>query len=130
MTRSKWYPVLGWCVVIFALSTTWFSAANTSRVIEPIFGMLFPAMTPAAIGVCHVLTRKLAHFTIYAVLYWLLARGPLAGRPGLALLLCVIFALTDEGHQYFVMGRNASLYDVGLDSSGALFSRFLITAIK
>ena len=53
----------------------------------------------------------------------------MADRPYLALMLCVIYALTDEGHQAFVPGRTASLYDVALDSTGALFSHFLTTAI-
>ena len=57
------------------------------------------------------------------------ACGPMKERPYLALMLCVVYALTDEGHQVFVPGRTASLYDVALDSTGALFSHFLTTAI-
>jgi VanZ family protein len=76
-----------------------------------------------------MLVRKLAHFTEYGILFWLLIRGPMAERPYLALMLCVVYALTDEGHQVFVPGRTASLYDVALDSTGALFSHFLTTAI-
>jgi VanZ family protein len=53
----------------------------------------------------------------------------MAQRPYLALMLCVVYALTDEGHQVFVPGRTASLYDVALDSTGALFSHFLTAAI-
>jgi VanZ family protein len=73
--------------------------------------------------------RKLAHFTNYAILFWLLIRGPLEGRPYVALGCCIIYAFLDEGHQIFVPGRTASLYDVALDSSGALFSRFLNSAV-
>jgi VanZ family protein len=71
------------------------------------------------------LVRKSAHFTEYAALFWLLVRGPMARRPYAALALCVIYAMLDEGHQMFETGRSASLYDVALDSSGALFSNFL-----
>ena len=77
----------------------------------------------------HALVRKSAHFTEYGVLFWLLLRGPMAGRPYLALTVCVLYAFLDEGHQMFVQGRTASLYDVALDSTGALFSRFLNLAI-
>ena len=63
------------------------------------------------------------------MLFWLLVRGPMAGRPQLALLACAIYAFGDEGHQMFVVGRTASLYDVALDFSGALFSRFLHLAL-
>jgi VanZ family protein len=45
-------------------------------------------------------------------------------------MLCVGYAFLDEGHQIFAAGRTPSLYDVALDSSGALFSRFLHAAIS
>jgi VanZ family protein len=126
---SEWIPVLIWGAVIFTLSTSAFSAANTSRIIDPILRWLIPGISAASVDVCHMLVRKAAHFTEYGILFWLLARGPMANRPYLALMLCVVYALTDEGHQVFVPGRTASLYDVALDSTGALFSHFLTTAI-
>jgi VanZ family protein len=126
---SEWIPVLIWGAVIFTLSTSAFSAANTSRIIDPILRWLIPGISAASVDVCHMLVRKAAHFTEYGILFWLLARGPMANRPYLALMLCVVYALTDEGHQVFVPGRTASLYDVALDSTGALFSHFLSTAI-
>jgi len=115
--------------VLFVLSTSLFSAANTSRIIEPILRWIFPAASFASISLMHAIIRKVAHFTNYAVLFWLLVRGPLKGRPYVALGCCVIYAFLDEGHQIFVPGRTASLYDVALDSSGALFSRFLNSAV-
>ena len=124
-----WLPVVLWGVVIFAMSTSTFSALNTSRFIEPILGWLFPLASKETITVLHALVRKSAHFTEYGVLFWLLLRGPMRGRPYLALTVCVIYAFLDEGHQIFVEGRTPSLWDVALDSSGALFSRFLSLAI-
>ncbi len=124
-----WIPVVVWGVLIFTLSTSAFTAANTSAIIDPILRWLMPAMSAASVDVCHNLIRKAAHFTEYGILFWLLVRGPMVRRPYLALILCVLYALTDEGHQAFVPGRSASLYDVALDSTGALFSHFLTTAI-
>jgi VanZ family protein len=126
---SEWIPVLIWGAVIFTLSTSAFSAVNTSRVIDPMLRWLIPGISAASVDVVHMLVRKAAHFTEYGILFWLLIRGPMAQRPYLALMLCVVYALTDEGHQVFVPGRTASLYDVALDSTGALFSHFLTTAI-
>jgi VanZ family protein len=71
-----------------------------------------------------------AHFIEYAIFFRLLIRGPLEGRPVLAMALCAAYALTDEGHQVFVAGRGASLYDVALDSTGAMFPSFLRNAIS
>jgi VanZ family protein len=126
---KEWIPVLVWGAVIFTLSTSAFSAVNTSKVIDPLLRWVIPGISAASVDVCHMLVRKAAHFTEYGILFWLLVRGPMAQRPYLALMLCVVYALTDEGHQAFVPGRTASLYDVALDSTGAIFSHFLTTAI-
>jgi VanZ family protein len=126
---GEWIPVIVWGALIFTLSTSAFSAANTAKIIDPIMRWLIPGIGAASVDVGHMLVRKAAHFTEYGILFWLLVRGPMKDRPYLALLLCVLYALSDEGHQIFVPGRTASLYDVALDSTGALFSHFLTTAI-
>jgi VanZ family protein len=124
-----WLPVVLWGVVIFMMSTSTFSALNTSKIIEPVLAWFFPLASKETLTVVHALVRKSAHFTEYGVLFWLLLRGPMVGRPYLALSVCVIYALLDEGHQIFVDGRTPSFYDVALDSTGALFSRFLNLAV-
>lgn len=126
---SIWLPVILWGIFIFTMSTSAFSALNTSKYIEPVLRWSFPMAAAATISVLHALVRKTAHFVEYGVLFWLLVRGPMAGRPYTAFALCVLYALTDEGHQIFVDGRTPSLFDVALDSTGALFSRFLNLAL-
>jgi VanZ family protein len=126
---TDWGPVVAWTVLLFILATSVFSAANTSRFFIPVLRWLLPSAGTATILLIHGLIRKAAHFTNYAILFWLLIRGPMAGRPYVALGLCVAYAMLDEGHQIFVPGRTASLYDVALDSSGALFGRFLDAAV-
>jgi VanZ family protein len=127
---SEWLPVVLWGAVMFTLSTSAFSAANTSRIIDPILVWIMPGISPTSLDVAHALIRKCAHFTEYGVLYWLLAHGPLIGRPYMALVICVAWAFLDEGHQMFVPGRTASFYDVALDSTGAVFSGFLTAAVN
>jgi len=122
---ALWFPVMAWGLIISLLSTSAFSAENTASFINPILQWLVPGISAASMLVCHFLIRKAAHFTEYGVLFWLLVRGPMAHRPYLALAMCVGYAFLDEGHQMFEAGRTASLYDVALDSSGALFSNFL-----
>jgi VanZ family protein len=129
-TILKWLPALVWAIVIFGLSTSYFSALNTSKIIDPILRFLMPGASAATIAFGHNLVRKCAHFTNYAILFWLLARGPMRERPYAAFGLCVLYALLDEGHQVLVPGRTPSLYDVALDSTGALFSHFLHGAVS
>jgi VanZ family protein len=125
-----WAPPAIWIVTLFVFSTTIFSAANTSRIIEPLLRWIFPAASAAQIVLMHGLVRKSAHFFNYAVLFWLLIRRPMAGRPYAALACCILYAAVDETHQIFVPNRTPSPYDVALDSTGALFSHFLYDAVR
>src|ERR1700730_18339150 len=86
-----WAPVILWSIVLFLLSTSIFSAANTAKVVEPVLRTLMPWISTTTIDIMHNLIRKLAHFTNYAILFWLMIRGPMAGRPYVALLLCVLY---------------------------------------
>lgn len=43
----------------------------------------------------------------------------------LALIMAVLFALSDEYHQSFVLGRNSSINDVAIDTLGAVAALFL-----
>ncbi|MFZ0887737.1 MAG: VanZ family protein [Candidatus Binataceae bacterium] len=126
---TEWLPAMFWGAVIFTLSTSYFSMSNTALFIEPILRFLMPGASAAAIACAHNLVRKGAHFGEYVILFWLMVRGPMARRPHLALAICAVYALLDEGHQIVVPGRTASFYDVGLDFSGALFSRYLHLAV-
>jgi VanZ family protein len=72
--------------------------------------------------------RKLAHATEYALLAFFVARAVNGGHqshhPWVVLLgawlVATLYAMTDEWHQSFVPGREPTVTDVVLDSSGAL----------
>jgi hypothetical protein len=64
-----WLPVVLWGLFIFTMSTSSFSAFNTSRFIEPMLRWFFPLASRETIGLLHALVRKSAHFTEYAVLF-------------------------------------------------------------
>ena len=72
----------------------------------------------------HLLIRKGAHFTEYAVLAALVANAlRICGklRWYLPVIISAAYAVTDEIHQYFVPGRACRLLDVTIDTSGAVF---------
>lgn len=66
--------------------------------------------------------RKAAHVTVFAILTYLVVRA-LSPRPSRAsLLIAVVIALSyavlDEWHQTWVLGRTGTLRDVGIDALG------------
>ncbi len=75
--------------------------------------------------------RKLAHFSLFMVLGVIVSQGLRlwVKKPVLvfvfALLICSIYAISDEWHQMFVPGRNAEWTDVLIDSAGAFLGIFL-----
>ena len=77
-------------------------------------------------GVWDLLVKKGSHFLAYAVLAVLAWRGFREGkRPYLwAILLTILYAISDEYHQTFIPGRNGTLVDVMIDSFGGLTALF------
>ncbi len=83
---------------------------------------LFPFLT-------HRLLRKLAHFSEFFVLGFLLAQclRVRLSRPLLAGLLC---ALADETIQTFVAGRSGEVRDVWIDFSGVVLAAVLVYFVR
>jgi VanZ family protein len=124
----RYAPLIIWMTFISVASSNEFSAVNTSRVVGPLLLWLFPNITEESLRLTHLLVRKAAHFTEYAIMGWLAARA-FAGssRKFLrqrwllsGLLLIVLYALLDEYHQSFVPSRTGSLYDSGIDIAGGM----------
>jgi VanZ family protein len=87
---------------------------------------------PESLAQVHFYIRKVLHVVCYGVLTVLWLRALMATYPErvwtnriLALVLCLMVALTDEGRQYLFPDRTASWWDVGLDTSGGLLFLFL-----
>lgn len=75
--------------------------------------------------------RKVAHATEYAVLGGLLVlmygSYGIIGKKGMAygILTGVAYAMTDEIHQLFVLGRSCQVTDVLIDSTGVIFGSII-----
>lgn len=127
-TISRYLPLVLWLGFISFASSGSFSAGNTSRIIGPLVLWLFPDTSPETLLVVHMVTRKLAHLSEYAVLGLLAARA-FRGSPSpgvrsrwfiLSLVLIIGYALLDEYHQSFVPSRSASVSDSLIDTIGGL----------
>jgi len=135
---SRYLPLIAWLVFIFFASSDNFNAGNTSRIIGPLILWLFPSTSPETLAVVHSLTRKLAHFTEYAILGFLAARAfRTSPHPAIkqrwfwiCIALVVIYALLDEYHQSFVPSRTASIHDSLIDMAGGLTVLIFIRSRK
>jgi VanZ family protein len=80
------------------------------------------------------IVRKNAHFFIYLGLGVLtvnaLRRKGIVRYKSIALLICVLYAASDEFHQIFVPGRGPGVGDVLIDSAGALVGILIYLGIK
>lgn len=105
MVVKKWIPALLWMAVIFLLS-------HQTKETIPSFGLW-------DFGV-----KKGAHMLAYgllASLYWWALRD--GKRPfATAFMLTVLYALSDEGHQFLIPGRNATWMDVMIDTAGGVMA--------
>lgn len=116
-------------VIIFSLSHQPASMSNnlSTGVTEYLIAFVKRVIPHSAASIedMNHIVRKNAHFIIYFVL-GVLVSGTLrrfgAGWYrviGWSLLICVVFAMTDEIHQMYVPGRGAQVQDVLIDSAGA-----------
>lgn len=124
-----WWPAIAWACFIFIMSTDYFSAQHTARVVEPILRWLFPSITRAQFAVIHHIIRKMAHVTEYFIFSLSLYRGVRGSGRGwrwtwglAAFSIATGYGTLDEIHQLFVASRQASPYDAMIDAAGALFA--------
>ncbi len=138
--------LLGWMVLIFCFSaqdSSQSSDTSGSIVVKivsfayPDFNNLSTASQSDIIETNTVLVRKAAHFLEYFVLgalsYFALGTFKQLKKMQYFVLpfgFCVLYAISDEIHQYFVPGRACRAFDVFIDSLGAAVAMLLIIGIK
>lgn len=119
----SWSAVILWMALIFYLShqpatqSSQLSTAITEVIAENIEKLNTSAEFDRT-SLSHIV-RKNAHFFIYLVLGFIVSHALRNNRVELALLICVFYAVSDEVHQLFVLGRGAQVLDVFIDSAGA-----------
>lgn len=131
-----------WMSVIFCFSAQ--PAVESSKMsgfvkdsIDKVFNILFQGNIPGILSegsfFSEYLIRKLGHVTEFFILGILTAllSGKLFSKKAFlkALILCALYASSDEFHQIFVSGRGPMVTDVLLDTA-ASFIGILIINIK
>lgn len=144
--------IIAWCTTIFNLSgmSSENSNGKSRGIVEQAIVKVLDATNEAGITDSHpddeklakaaelinAPLRKVVHATVYFVLALLLltiSRIIFGSKKyllscAIAILLCFIFAMTDEYHQTFVDGRTGQMMDVMIDTAGACVGTLLFSS--
>ena len=128
-TRTAWAWALacGWALLVWKLGGDDLSAENTSRFFGPLIAWLLPGISEEMSDGLQFVIRRTAHVMEYGLLAFLLLRAfvasgwpPLRGATLAAFCLATAFAAADETRQSLSATRLGSVWDVALDTVGAL----------
>ena len=125
--RTLWRTrLVAWLPALIVMALIFIASSQPKHVPPPGQNpVYFSGIMPIFAGGWDALVKKSAHVIAYGVLAILILRALLVHglsprqAAALAVLLAVVYALTDELHQAFVTGRNSSVLDIALDYMGA-----------
>lgn len=108
------------------------SGSLSEKLAELVMQQLPIEETQQSLKKTESIIRKMAHFSIYTLLGFLLMSFVSTyhlkedKRIGISLLIGILYAITDEIHQKFVPGRSCQITDVIIDSMGVLLGILLL----
>ena len=134
-----------WMLLIFVLSSQPADkSSDTSggfievvvKIVYPGFDEKTPEQQEEIISNLQFVTRKTAHFALYAILGQLAFlsvitydRIRISERISISLCISLIYAISDETHQIYVSGRSGELRDVLIDFTGSLLAILFLLLI-
>lgn len=128
-----WILVVLWMLIIFLLSAQ--DGTESGQLSNNLAAWLYKFFTgqtdPAGITAFEAILRQIAHGSVYFILAILVSLA--LSRSGisdvrhvvLAMIICVLYAGSDEWHQSFVPGRAAELKDFAVDLAGVVLGVLL-----
>lgn len=122
--------VIAWMILVFCLSNQVSKdsaelSGSFTKIILEIFNET-DVKTPAPILLIDTVIRKLAHFSIYTLggilifSFVNLYKIKIKNKALISWLIGTCYAITDEIHQLFVLGRSGEIRDVFIDSLGVI----------
>lgn len=108
------------------------SKGITQRIVDVIYRDKPEEVKIKKVNEIHGFIRKAAHFTLFfalgissAAMFYVLRK-----KPYYAWFFCLVNAITDEIHQFFVGGRAPMIKDVAIDAVGALVGVFVVVTVR
>ena len=133
-----WSCTLIWMGIIFYLSSQ--PATQSAHLSTGVKNELLSILAHCIPGIENMefrsldfYIRKNAHFIAYFILGTLtlfaLVQSEARKPANLALLICLLYAISDEFHQLFIPGRSGQFRDVLIDGAGAVLGVLLTTIV-
>lgn len=124
--------VLIWMIIIFIMSS--FNAEASANQSNFIVNIISNILNIENVRLLSLIIRKLAHFTEYLILGTLVinmfTKNNAKKTYLLSILLCIIYAISDEIHQIFTPGRACQIKDILIDSVGSITGIYLFKLLK
>lgn len=121
--------VILWMILIFIMSSySGNDSSNQSNFIVNIISSIFNINN---IDILSLIVRKLAHFTEYFILGLLVYNMiyNLNKKKYMSIIICILYAISDEIHQLFVVGRSCNIIDMLIDSCGSISGVYFLYLI-
>ena len=119
-------------LLIFLMSS--FDATESTNQSNFIVNIITNIFKIENIELLSFIIRKLAHFTEYLILGFLtinmLNKNDISKKYLISILICIIYATSDEIHQIFVPGRACQIRDILIDSIGSITGVYLYKLIN
>jgi VanZ family protein len=130
MGKKKWWIItlILWLAMIFICTQLpYFKGENTEAAIHKTI-----STSREDLKLLNLIVRKATHLTVFGILAVLFFKslGKFRFAYILSWILTVVYAITDEYHQSFMPGREASYKDVVLDSFGAILALLIVYFLK
>ena len=132
-----WSLVIIWMIVIFSFSSNVAeeSSLKSRKIVSTIVDVVEKNKTKKEkkeiVEKIHIPFRKIAHGIEYAVLCILLLFALKTININnnkiyiLALIISILYSISDEVHQLFISGRSGELRDVLIDTAGSTIGLFI-----
>lgn len=99
---------------------------NSIKVYEKLSGKSVDINKKKIVEKLNYPVRKIAHYSIYFILglfvYQILLYLNVKHKIIFSILICMIYATTDEFHQIFIDGRTPKVFDILIDTIGSTTS--------
>ena len=123
--------VLIWMLLIFLMSS--YNANMSSEQSGVIVNFIANILNINNLELLSLIIRKLAHYTEYLILGLLLVNLLKDYHNKyllISLIICILYATSDEIHQLFVPGRSCQFLDILIDTLGSITGTYLYKLLE